>query len=164
MQTTNSPVHARRNVVSENQEPEQIRLMKRMVELSIVRTELSAERSYQNAERTLTNWLRTAMALMIFGIAIDRFGLLLRRLPNASDIKWLYSLDLSGFTGIALVALAVLMAASAGLRFMGYAADYREKYSMPAYHGPYLAPIYALMVVLFGSALFVVLLLFAIGA
>lgn len=147
----------------EKQEPEQITLMKRMLELSITRTELSAERSYQNAERTLANWLRTAMALMIFGIAMDRFGLLLRRLPGATSINWLYSNDLSGWTGLALVALGVLMAASAGLRFMAYALDYRKKYSLPAYHGPYLAPAYALMLILFGGALLVVLLLFTVS-
>lgn len=148
----------------ENEQPDQIKLMQRMVELSKLRTELSAERSYQNAERTLSVWVRTAMALMIFGIAIDRFGLLLRRLPSATQVDWLYSNDLSSGSGLALVALGVLMAASAGLRFMAYAADYRKKYSLPAYHGPYLAPIYALMVVLFGIALFLVLLLFTIEA
>jgi hypothetical protein len=53
----------------EKTEPEQITIMKRLVEMS-------AERSYMNAERTLAVWVRTALALMIFGIAVDRFGLL----------------------------------------------------------------------------------------
>lgn len=65
----------------ETVEPEQIALMKRLVELSVDRSQMSAERSYMNAERTLAVWIRTALALMVFGIAVARFGLLLRQMP-----------------------------------------------------------------------------------
>ena len=59
------------------EQPEQLVLMQRMVDLSVERTrlaeqrtEMSAERSYLNAERTLSVWIRTALAVMVVGIAV----------------------------------------------------------------------------------------------
>jgi putative membrane protein len=177
------------NKEPKQEEPEQIKLMKQMVDLAIERTnmaaerskmsaersemsaerskmsaersEMSAERSYQNAERTLSVWIRTAMALMIFGIAVDRFGLLLRRMPaNAVRID-LYSNDLSHWGGSALVALGILMALTTGARFLAYAIAYRRKHRPPKYHGPYIGPFFALMVAIFGMGLLVIMFVFA---
>lgn len=148
-------------------EPEQIRLMQRLVELSLKRTqmsaersEMSAERSYMNAERTLSVWIRTALALMIFGIAIDRFGLLLRELPVNTLRAHRYSNALSNWMGVALVALGVLMALATGTRFLIYAVTYRREHRWPVHHGPFLAPFFALMTAVFGLALLIILLVF----
>lgn len=160
--------------MTENDEPEQIKLMQRMVELSVQRTtmaadrsrmsaersEMSAERSYMNAERTLSVWIRTALALMIFGIAIDRFGLLLHQLPGTTTAR-IYSNDLSTWSGVALVGLGILMVLTTGVRFLAYARTYHRTHALPAHHGPFLAPFFALMVAVFGLALFVVMIVFA---
>jgi len=146
--------------MSEKIEPEQITLMKHLVELSLDRSQMSAERSYMNAERTLAVWIRTALALMIFGIAIDRFSLLLRQMPFAQTHGHLSTHDLSRWGGGALIALGVLMAASTGLRFLAFSVTYRHAHRLPSHHGPYLGPVFALLVALFGIALLVILSLF----
>ncbi|HEX6612832.1 MAG TPA: DUF202 domain-containing protein, partial [Rhodanobacteraceae bacterium] len=110
----------------EQTEPEQIALMKRMLELaerqtalaatrteqSAERSEQSAERSYMNAERTLSVWTRTALSLMIFGIAVDRFGLLLRHEPWPHAGSPMLPNPLSTVGGAILVALGVFMVAT----------------------------------------------------
>lgn len=166
--------------------PQQIRLMQRMVDLSVQRTRLaeqrtrlaeqrtdmsaqrsdmsaqrsdmseyrsgmSAERTYMAAERTLSVWVRTALALMVFGLAIDRFGLMLKQTPLAGQIA--HAGSLSTFGGAALVAFGVLMAITTGLRFIAFARSYRTAHAVPHHHGPFLAPLFALLVALFGSAL-----------
>lgn len=135
-------------------EPQQIAMMKRLVELALEQTQMSAERSYMNGERTLAVWIRTALALMIFGIAIDRFSLLLqgRGHPNANE--------LSSWGGGALIALGVLMAVACGSRFLAFSIAYRRKHHLPAHHGPYLGPVFAALVALFGIALLVILSVF----
>lgn len=132
-------------------EPQQIALMRRLVEMS-------AECNYQNAERTLAVWIRTALSLMIFGIAIDRFGLLLREQPDLAPRALDSSHATSSWCGEALVVLGIAMALTTGARFVAYATDWRRHHTMPAHHGPYLAPSYAMLVALFGIALLVILL------
>ncbi|HEV7135562.1 MAG TPA: DUF202 domain-containing protein [Steroidobacteraceae bacterium] len=141
----------------ETTEPEQIILMRRLVELSLDRTQMSAERSYMNAERTLSVWIRTALALMIFGIAIDRLSLLVRARGQ------LGARELSSWGGGALIALGVVMAVSCGSRFLAYSVAYRRVHGLPPHHGPYLGPIFAALVALFGIALLVVLQAFTAG-
>lgn len=137
-------------------EPEQIRLMKRLVEMS-------AERSYMNGERTLSVWIRTALGLMIFGIAIDRFGLMLRQVPMPPPHGGYPSPhDLSTWGGGALIAFGVLMALSTGIRFLVFALTHRRVHQLPAHHGPYLGPIFAALVALFGIALLVILSVFPV--
>lgn len=131
-------------------EPEQIRLMKRLVEMS-------AERCYMNGERTLSVWIRTALGLMIFGIAVDRFGLMLRQIPLPQSQRHLSPHALSTWGGGALIALGVLMALSTGTRFLVFAITYRRVHQLPRHHGPYLGPIFAGLVALFGIALLVIL-------
>ncbi|MGH8258306.1 MAG: YidH family protein [Steroidobacteraceae bacterium] len=146
--------------MSEANEPEQIVLMKRLVELSAGRSQMSAERTFMNAERTLAVWIRTALALMVFGIAIDRFGLLLRQMPLPQTHGHLSTNDLSSWGGEALIALGVLMAVSSCTRFFIFSIAYRRVHRLPAHHGPYLGPIFAALVALFGIALLVILRVF----
>lgn len=61
------------------------------------------------AERTLLAWVRTGLALMGFGFVVARFGLFLREIaiaeipPRPAHSGW------SGWIGIALVLLGVLI-------------------------------------------------------
>jgi len=152
----------------EHPDPEQIALMKRVVELAEQQTALatertgqSAERSYMNAERTLSVWTRTALSLMIFGIAVDRFGLLLRHEPWPHTNSPLLPNPLSTLGGVILIALGVLMVIACGIRYLGYARAWRRTHPWPPRHAPYLAFTFAVLVALFGIALLVVLLVFA---
>lgn len=148
----------------EQNDPEQLVLMQRMVDLSVERTrmsaersEMSAERSYLAAERTLSVWVRTALAMMVLGIAIDRFGLFLARATSASGPPG--SDTVPHGAGAALVALGVFMVTVTGIRFRSYAASYCRKHEIPAHHGPFLAPTFALLVALFGVGMFVFMLI-----
>jgi uncharacterized membrane protein YidH (DUF202 family) len=161
--------------MAEQPDPEQIALMKRVVELaeqqtalaarrtqqSSERSEMSAERSYMNAERTLSVWTRTALSLMVFGIAVDRFGLLLRHEPWSHAGSPMLPNPLSTLGGAILVALGVFMVATCAIRYLAYARLYRKSHAWPAKHPPYLAFTFAVLVALFGIALLVVLLVFA---
>jgi hypothetical protein len=79
----------------EQTEPDQITLMKRLVELSQERSQMSSERTFMNAERTLSVWIRTALGLMIFGgparrsdrdIAAEHFAnLFMNNMPAMAD-------------------------------------------------------------------------------
>lgn len=144
-----------RPAMAETPEPEQITMMKRLVELALDQVQMSAERSYMNGERTLAVWIRTALALMIFGIAIDRFSLLLRGQEHLNTHA------LSSWGGGALIVLGVVMAVSCGLRFLAFSVAYRRMHRLPAHHGPYLGPVFAALVALFGIALLVILDVFA---
>ena len=136
--------------MSDETDSEQLALTKRLVELS-------AYRSFQSAERTLSVWIRTALAFMVFGIAIDRFDLLLRQLPDSAVHEHAYVNGLSNDCGIALVVLGVLMLITTGLRFMAYAVTCKRQQELPPHHGPYLAPFFALIAVIFGVLLLVIL-------
>lgn len=167
--------------MAEQPDPEQIALMKRVVELaerqtalsvtrtqqsaersrmSAERSEMSAERSYMNAERTLSVWTRTALSLMVFGIAVDRFGLLLRHEPWPHAGSPVLPNPLSTLGGVILVALGVFMVTTCAIRYLAYARLYRKSHAWPAKHPPYLAFTFAVLVALFGIALLVVLLVF----
>lgn len=145
-------------VENNNAEPEQIKLMKRLVEMSADRSQMSAERNYMNAERTLSVWVRTALALMVFGLAMDRFGFLLHRLPGVSN--HLNPNRLSTWGGAVLVAFGVIVAATTGIRFLAYVVAYRRNHEVPLHHGPFLGPFFALCAVVFGIALLALLLFF----
>lgn len=164
-------------------EPEQIRLMQRMVDLSVERTELakersrlsagrsrmsedrtrmsadrsemSAERTYLNAERTLSVWIRTALAVMVFGIAIDKLGMIVvTHVREGVADQW------SSITGSALVAFGTLMALVTGARFLAYVHKYRQHHEVPYRHGPFLAPLFALLASAFGIVLILMMLVF----
>jgi uncharacterized membrane protein YidH (DUF202 family) len=149
--------------MTEGQDSKQVAMMKEMVALaekqtaySIQRSEMSETRSYQNAERTLSVWVRTALALMICGLAIDRFGLLLGRKPQEAAHGLLLD-RVSEWTSIALVLLGVVMVVATGLRFLAYARAWQRQHELPAYHGPYLGPFFAMMVALFGAMLLIIM-------
>ena len=108
-------------------EPEQIILMKRLVELALDRTQMSAERSYMNGERTLAVWIRTALGLMIFGLAVDRFSLVLQARGHLNPH------ELSSWGGGALIVLGVAMAVSCGSRFLAFSIAYRRMHRLPAH-------------------------------
>lgn len=123
------------------------------------RSEQSSVRSYLSAERTLSVWVRTALALMVLGLAIDRSGLILHRL-SSGDTN-VSSLTVYTLSGSVLVAFGILMVVTTGLRFMAYARAYRAWHELPYKHGPFLAPLFALLVALFGAALLILMLVFA---
>lgn len=141
----------------EDEEPQQIVLMKRLVEMSRERSQMSQERTYMNAERTLAVWIRTALALMIFGIAIDRFGLLLRQMPASQIQDRLVTNDLSHWGGGVLVALGIAVALSSGLRFILYSRAYQRVHRLPLRHGPKLGALFAALVTIVGIVLLVIL-------
>jgi uncharacterized membrane protein YidH (DUF202 family) len=124
--------------------------------------ELSLQRSYMNTERTLAVWTRTALSLMIFGIAVDRFGLLMRHPPwRVEDIHQLLPNSLSTLGGVVLVALGVLILLAAGFRFLAYGrAWYRANPLKVAYHTPWLAFTFTMLMAAFGIALLVALCVF----
>lgn len=124
--------------------------------------ELSLQRSYMNTERTLAVWTRTALSLMIFGIAVDRFGLLMRHPPwHVEDTHQLLPNSLSTLGGVVLVALGVLILLAAGFRFLAYGRGwYRANPLKVAYHTPWLAFTFTMLMATFGIALLVVLCVF----
>jgi uncharacterized membrane protein YidH (DUF202 family) len=153
--------------MAERQEARQIAMMKQIVALaekqtaySVERSEMSEGRSYHNAERTLSVWVRTALSLMICGLAIDRFGLIFDGSGEAAHMIPARGLPLdrvSDWTSMGLVLLGVVMATTTGLRFLAYARAWRRRHQPPAYHGPYLASFFAMMVALFGVVLLVIM-------
>lgn len=66
-------------------------------------------RIYFAAERTLLAWLRTGLGLMGVGFAVSRFGLFLRQLVAARSLVRGPTTGLSMWSGVALVALGVLV-------------------------------------------------------
>lgn len=132
------------------------------VQIASKLVELSLQRSYMNTERTLAVWTRTALSLMIFGIAVDRFGLLLRHPPwHVADLGLLLPNPLSTIGGVILVAMGVVILLAAGFRFLAYGIGwYRENPLKVAYHTPWLAFSFAMLMAAFGIALLVVLLVF----
>lgn len=146
----------------EPEEPQQLVLTRRLVELALERTrlsaqrtEMSAERSYMTAERTLSVWIRTAMASMVVGIAVDRFGL-----STVHQVSPSLGPDTASTSvGAALVGFGVLIAVTSGARFRRYATEYCRSHVLPHHHGPFMAPAFALLISLFGIVLFVLVLL-----
>lgn len=151
---------------AEPDEPEQLVLMRRVVELareqtrlsqerstqSAQRSEMSAERTYLNAERTLSVWIRTALAAMVLGMAIDRFGL------STHPPSGIGPDTASTWAGAAMVAFGVVIAVVTGIRFRHYAAVYCRSHIVPAHHGPFMAQAFSLISALFGVVLFILLL------
>ena len=132
------------------------------VEVAQQLVELSLQRSYMNTERTLAVWTRTALSLMIFGIAVDRFGLLMRHPPwPVGDARQLLPNPLSTLGGVVLVSMGVLILLAASFRFLAYGLQwYRTNPRKVAYHSPWLAFSFAMLMAAFGIALTVVLCVF----
>jgi|ERR1700733_9022459 putative membrane protein len=73
-------------------------------------------RVYFAAERTLLAWLRTGLGLIGVGFAVARFGLFLREFQATEPLAPVHSTGLSKWSGVALVALGVIVNVSAALR------------------------------------------------
>ena len=73
-------------------------------------------RVYFAAERTFLAWIRTGLALMGIGFAVSRFGLFLRELGASESHLSVHATGLSQWSGVALVALGVIVNISAVVR------------------------------------------------
>jgi putative membrane protein len=73
-------------------------------------------RVYLAVERTFLAWIRTGLALMGIGFAVSRFGLFLRELGASESHGSVHATGLSQWSGVALVALGVVVNVSAVLR------------------------------------------------
>jgi putative membrane protein len=75
-------------------------------------------RVYFAAERTFLAWIRTGLALMGIGFAVSRFGLFLRQITAAEShlSANVRTTGLSLWSGVALVALGVIVTLSSALR------------------------------------------------
>ena len=76
----------------------------------------SDPRVYFAAERTFLAWIRTGLALMGIGFAVSRFGLFLRELSASQSRLPPTTTGLSLWSGVALVALGVVVTISATVR------------------------------------------------
>jgi putative membrane protein len=66
-------------------------------------------RVYFAAERTFLAWIRTGLGLMGVGFAVSRFGLFLRQMQASEIHSPVRSTGLSVYSGVALVALGVIV-------------------------------------------------------
>src|SRR5271169_2537842 len=73
-------------------------------------------RVYFAAERTFLAWIRTGLGLMGVGFAVARFGLFLREIRSSQTHETAQATGLSEWSGVALVALGVLVTLSATVR------------------------------------------------
>jgi putative membrane protein len=70
-------------------------------------------RIYFAAERTFLAWIRTGLGLMGVGFAVSRFGLFLREMRASETHVPVQATGLSAISGVALVALGVIVLISA---------------------------------------------------
>lgn len=75
--------------------------------------EVEDPRTYFAAERTFLAWIRTGLGLMGIGFAVSRFGLFLREIRGVPQQTPPHGLSLSVYSGVALVALGVVVNLSA---------------------------------------------------
>lgn len=115
-------------------------------------------RIYFAAERTFLAWLRTGLGLTGVGFAVARFGLFLRQLQPVQTHSPVHPTGISLWSGVALVALGVLVNASAAIRHVRLVRQLREGTWEP---GKVSASAIALAVVLaaigLGMAIYLVL-------
>jgi putative membrane protein len=75
-------------------------------------------RVYFAAERTFLAWIRTGIGLMGIGFAVSRFGFFLREFSTSRSLPTVHSMNLSGWSGVALVGLGVLVNVAALLQHL----------------------------------------------
>jgi putative membrane protein len=123
--------------------------------------ELSRRLVYLAAERTLTSWVRTALSLMALGFVIDRFGLIVKLMPDGSSGPGpgpeAYRGMLSSQAGSILIGMGAAMALTAGVRYLRFAIGYHRRQSTRVRHGIVIGACFALLLGLFGIALIVLL-------
>ncbi|HZL29249.1 MAG TPA: DUF202 domain-containing protein [Acidobacteriaceae bacterium] len=81
--------------------------------------ENSAEKDplvYFAVERTFLMWIRTGLGLMVAGLALSRFGLFLREMGAGQGKMPVHSTGISEVSGVALVALGVIVNVNATVR------------------------------------------------
>jgi putative membrane protein len=81
---------------------------------------------YFAAQRTMLAWVRTGIALMGFGFVVARFGLFLRELATARDLKPAHSSDTSLWVGTSLLIAGVIVILIAAYRFNAFARAFRR--------------------------------------
>lgn len=72
-------------------------------------------RTYFAAERTFLAWIRTGLGLMGVGFAVARFGLFLRQMQSEQGRMPMHATGASVYSGVALVALGVVVNVAAVL-------------------------------------------------
>lgn len=108
------------------------------------------------AERTLMAWIRTALGMMALGFVIDRFGLVLRTMPNAAGLPSHPAVN-SFWIGTVLVLSGSLMAFVGAIRYAGLEKGFRREGCGAPGHGLPLAVFFALLVALIGLVIAVFL-------
>ena len=85
-------------------------------------------RVYFAAERTFLAWIRTGLALMGIGFAVSRFGLFLRQVTAAESHlpTNTHATGVSLWSGVALVALGVIVTLSSVLRHIQLTRELRS--------------------------------------
>jgi putative membrane protein len=73
-------------------------------------------RVYFAAERTFLAWIRTGLGLMGIGFAVSRFGIFLREFSSTKSNLAVHSRGFSEWSGVALVALGVIVNVAALLQ------------------------------------------------
>jgi putative membrane protein len=88
-------------------------------------------RVYFAAERTFLAWIRTGLALMGIGFAVSRFSLFLRQLSSTESHLSTHTTGLSLWSGVALVALGVVVILSSVVRHVQLVRELRSGTWMP---------------------------------
>jgi putative membrane protein len=88
-------------------------------------------RIYFAAERTFLAWIRTGLGLMGVGFAVSRFGLFLREMQASEIHAPVQSTGLSVISGVALVALGVIVNVSAVAHHVRTVRELREGSWLP---------------------------------
>jgi putative membrane protein len=83
-------------------------------------------RVYLAAERTFLAWLRTGLGLIGVGFAVSRFGLFLRQISATQSHSSAPATGLSMWSGVALVALGVVVNLGAILRHVRLVQELRS--------------------------------------
>jgi putative membrane protein len=83
-------------------------------------------RVYFAAERTFLAWIRTGLGLMGVGFAVSRFGLFLHEMRGNDASSPVHTTGLSVYSGVALVALGVLVNVTAVMQHIRTTRELRD--------------------------------------
>jgi putative membrane protein len=83
-------------------------------------------RIYFAAERTFLAWIRTGLGLMGVGFAVSRFGLFLREMRASEVHAAVHATGLSEYSGVALVALGVIVNVTATVQHIRTVCELRS--------------------------------------
>ena len=83
-------------------------------------------RVYFALERTFLAWIRTGLGLMGVGFAVSRFGLFLREMRATETHAVVHGTGVSEFSGVALVAVGVIVNLAAVLQHLRTVRELRE--------------------------------------